>query len=91
MQTVSAISDNRVKVGAGTLYALLTRFETEVIVRKVRDDGRRKTYVLTKRGRELLDREYERLKASAAAYDDYLEEERRTALDTSNKEGGEKP
>ena len=74
MQTVSAISRDRVKVGAGTLYALLTRFEKEEIVRRVSDDGRRKTYALTGKGTELLEREYERLKDCIAAYDGYISE-----------------
>jgi len=73
MQTVAEISDGRVKVGAGTLYALLTRFEKEKIVVLVRDDGRRKTYELTEKGRELLDREYTRLKQGIEAYENYLE------------------
>jgi DNA-binding PadR family transcriptional regulator len=72
MQTISAISNDRVKVGAGTLYALLTRFEKEEIVIRISDDGRRKTYALTGKGRELLDREYKRLKESITAYDVYL-------------------
>jgi DNA-binding PadR family transcriptional regulator len=72
MQTVAAVSNGRVKVGAGTLYALLTRFEKEEIVIRIGDDGRRKTYALTEKGRGFLDREYGRLKESIAAYDDYL-------------------
>jgi len=72
MQTVSAISGDRVKVGAGTLYALLTRFENEGIVIRINDDGRRKTYALTEKGRGFLDREYERLKDSIAAYNNYI-------------------
>jgi DNA-binding PadR family transcriptional regulator len=72
MQKVSIISNDRVKVGAGTLYALLKRFEKEDIVLQVNDDGRRKTYVITKKGKELLDREYTRLKESIIAYDDYI-------------------
>jgi DNA-binding PadR family transcriptional regulator len=75
MQTVSSISSDRVKVGAGTLYALLTRFEKEEIVVRINDDGRRKTYAITEKGRGLLDREYERLKDSIAAYDDYISKE----------------
>ena len=71
MQTVSIISSDRVKVGAGTLYALLTRFENEEIILRVNDDGRRKTYALTEKGHRLLNREYERLKESIAAYDNY--------------------
>ena len=74
MQTVSAVSKNRVKIGAGTLYALLTRFENAGIVLQVSDDGRRKTYSLTEKGRELLDREYDRLHETIRAYDDYIGE-----------------
>ena len=74
MQTVSVISNDRVKVGAGTLYALLIRFEKEEIVIRIGDDGRRKTYALTDKGRGLLTREYARLKESIIAYDDYLAE-----------------
>ena len=74
MQTVSEISNDTVKVGAGTLYALLTRFESEGIIERVslpNNDPRRKTYTLTSKGRSELDREYERLKKSTAAYDSY--------------------
>jgi len=72
MQTVSVISNERVKVGAGTLYALLTRFEKEKIVIRVGDDGRRKIYEITEKGRGLLEREYKRLKESITAYDNYM-------------------
>ena len=72
MQTISVISNNRIKVGAGTLYALLKRFESEKIVFQVSDDGRRKTYVITDKGRELLNREYSRLKEAITAYDTYI-------------------
>jgi len=72
MQKVSAISNERVKVGAGTLYALLTRFENEGIILRIKDDGRRKTYKITEKGREFLEREYTRLKESIKAYDNYI-------------------
>jgi DNA-binding PadR family transcriptional regulator len=68
MHTVLTMSDSRLKVGAGTLYALLARFEKEGIVHMVSDDGRRKVYALTEKGRALLDREYLRLKDSVAVY-----------------------
>jgi DNA-binding PadR family transcriptional regulator len=71
MQAVSSISNGRVKVGAGTLYALLARFEKEEMVIRISDDGRRKTYALTEKGRGFLDREYGRLKESITAYDEY--------------------
>ena len=72
MQAVSTISHERVKVGAGTLYALLTRFENEDIILRVNDDGRRKTYKITEKGRKLLERDYLRLKEAIKAYDDYV-------------------
>jgi len=72
MKAVADISGGRVTVGAGTMYALLTRFEKEFIVRCSNYDGRRKAYTLTDKGREILDREYKRLIDSAAAYEKYL-------------------
>jgi DNA-binding PadR family transcriptional regulator len=78
MQEISLISRDSVKVGAGTMYALLTRFEGGGVVKRIADDGRRKTYALTTLGRSLLDREYQRLRQCIKAYDDYT------------KEGGEK-
>ena len=77
MKAVSDISDGRVTVGAGTLYALLTRFEKELIVRCTSHDGRRKTYELTAKGRQILAREYARLIDSIAAYERYVREARR--------------
>lgn len=62
MQSVSKISNGRVSLGAGTLYALLSRFESEKIVRIVEEDGRKKIYALTDKGKYILDEEYKRLK-----------------------------
>lgn len=63
MQMIQEITDGRVKVGAGTLYSLLSRFEKEKIIEQVEDDGRRKTYILTSKGEEVLENEHKRLKA----------------------------
>ncbi|WFA08242.1 helix-turn-helix transcriptional regulator [Tissierella sp. Yu-01] len=62
MQTITDRTKSRVVVGPGTLYTLLGRFQKEGIIEQVSDDGRRKTYVLTKSGRELLLEEHTRLK-----------------------------
>lgn len=75
MQKVSIISNDSVKIGAGTLYALLTRFEKEEIILRINDDGRRKTYTLTEKGHDLLKREYERLQETITAYDKYIQKE----------------
>jgi len=77
MKSVAEITKERVKVGAGTLYALLTRFEKEGIMLCISNDGRRKTYTLTNKGQEILKNEYQRLAESAAAYERFFEKEER--------------
>ena len=72
MEKVRVISKGRVKVGPGTLYAMLSKFEENGVIRKTSEEGRRKSYIITDRGNEMLiitDRgnemlwdEYERLR-----------------------------
>lgn len=62
MQTISDQTSGRVKIGPGTLYALLSRFEKEELIKQVSDDGRRKTYIISEDGRKLLSEEYTRLR-----------------------------
>lgn len=75
MQEISRLTDGRVKVGAGTLYALLSRFEKDKIIVQVSDDGRRKTYALTEKGRALLLAEYRRLQLLVENGKNYLRED----------------
>ena len=62
MQMIDEFTNGRVQVGPGTLYNLLSRFQGEGIIRLLSDDGRRKTYKLTKDGDLVLDQELNRLK-----------------------------
>lgn len=68
LDKVPAMTRNRVNVGSGTLYNLLEQFSAEGMIRETRVDGRRRSYILTDRGREMLDREYERIRAQAEDY-----------------------
>ena len=61
MEKVQRISKGRVKVGPGTLYAMLSKFEDNGINRRTAEDGRRKSYVITEYGMEMLRAEYDRL------------------------------
>ena len=61
MEKVQRISKGRVKVGPGTLYAMLSKFEDNGIIRRTAVDGRRKSYVITEYGMEMLRAEYDRL------------------------------
>ena len=40
-------TDDRVKLGPGTLYAILSTFETESVIKKFSQEGRRITYHIT--------------------------------------------
>lgn len=61
MKKVGEITNDRVKVGAGTLYSLLSRFEKEGIVNCVGNEGKRNIYKITAKGMELLLAEHSRL------------------------------
>ncbi len=61
MAEVEEISKGRVKVGPGTLYALLGRFEKENMIRETEVVGRKRSYIITEKGFEILQDEYKRL------------------------------
>ena len=64
MQRIRELSHDRVKMGPGTLYGVLTRMRNDGWIEQVDSEGdsRRKTYILTDLGRQELKREYQRLK-----------------------------
>ena len=61
MEAVHDISKGRVKVGPGTLYTLLGKFEKENIIRETEVQGRKRSYIITDKGKEILLVEYRRL------------------------------
>lgn len=61
MAAVDDISKGRVKVGPGTLYALLGKFQKENIIRETNVDGRRRSYIITEKGIAILKEEYDRV------------------------------
>ena len=61
MQKVEEISKGTVKVGPGTLYGAFTSLEKEGLIIKVKEENRRKSYVLTKKGKKVLISQIERL------------------------------
>lgn len=61
MDKVPAMTAGRVTVGSGTLYNLLEQFQEAGMIRLTRAEGRRRSYLLTPRGQEILAEEYERL------------------------------
>lgn len=68
LDRVPAMTDGRVTVGSGTLYNLLEQFLAEGMIRETKVEGRRRSYLLTPKGREMLDREFLRIRAQAQDY-----------------------
>lgn len=61
MTKVDQLTHGRVKVGPGTLYNLLEQFADAGFIRQTRVEGRRRSYILTDKGRWALDEEYRRI------------------------------
>ncbi len=62
MQNVELLSDNNVKIAAGTLYGALVNLTKQKLIAPVQSkDERRKTYQLTPKGYEILMLEYKRM------------------------------
>ena len=68
LDKVPSMTNNRVTVGSGTLYNLLEQFLDAGMIRETKMEGRRRSYILTARGRQMLDKEYERIQAQAMDY-----------------------
>lgn len=68
MDRVSSMTDGRVNVGPGTLYNLLEQFQEAGMIRLTKAEGRRRSYVLTEKGVQMLAEEYARLKKQTADY-----------------------
>lgn len=62
MQKVEAASGGAVRIGPGTLYGALTALEKEKLIARFDEVERRKRYVLTAPGRDVLDAELQRLR-----------------------------
>ena len=61
MVMVSVISNGRVSIGPGTLYAMLQKFEDNEIIEKTREENRKKWYLITDAGKQMLEDELKRL------------------------------
>ena len=61
----------RVRLGPGTLYTLLAKFQEEGLIAEAGVDGRKRSYQLTDKGKATFEEELARLRACV---DDGLEE-----------------
>ncbi len=68
LDRVPAMTTGRVHIGSGTLYTLLEQFLEAEMIRETKVEGRRRSYILTDKGREMLRKECERITAQLADY-----------------------
>ncbi|MCR1898850.1 PadR family transcriptional regulator [Irregularibacter muris] len=61
MQYVEKLTQGRVKIGPGTLYSLLSRFEEEEYIQMISEEENKKTYLITSLGNQMLEEEIKRL------------------------------
>ena len=74
LDKVPAMTNGRVNVGSGTLYNLLEQFLEEEYIIETKVEGRRRSYIITSKGKEILDKEVERIKAQLADYNTIFRE-----------------
>lgn len=75
LDKVPSMTNKRVSIGSGTLYTLLEQFLEAEMIRETKVEGRRRSYILTDKGREMLDREYRRICFQASDYRAVIGEE----------------
>lgn len=66
MSKANEISGGRVSIGPGTLYTMLSKFESNDLIRCVSVEPKRKNYIITNLGVAMLREEYARIACLAA-------------------------
>lgn len=59
---VDELSQGRIRIGPGTLYTLLGRFQEQKMIRETESAGRKRYYVITEKGKGMVYTEYARLR-----------------------------
>ena len=59
---VSELTNDRVRLGSGTIYGTLTKMQRDDIIRVFDDSDKKIVYEITEKGREILLSEIERIK-----------------------------
>ena len=61
-QKVKAMTDGEVVITPGTMYGSLSKMEKDGLIRFVREEDKRKLYVITETGEGILEKEIARIK-----------------------------
>jgi DNA-binding PadR family transcriptional regulator len=58
---VSLLTNNEVIISAGTMYGTLSKMEKDNLIKQTKEEGKRKYYISTSLGKEILDIELQRI------------------------------
>ena len=75
---IQTMTKGRVIVGPGTLYNVLDSFVQAEMIVETKVEGRRRSYLITRKGREMLEAEYRLLLTLTKDYQDCIREEEGT-------------
>lgn len=70
---VSQITNRRINLAPGTLYALLAQFLENDLIKRVEIDKKGKYYKITYEGKKLLEEEVQRLRLLIDNYEKYFD------------------
>lgn len=70
MSAVASMTNDEIKIGAGTLYTLLSRFQNDGYIELVDEVERKKIYQITKIGKRKLLEERRKLELQLKALDE---------------------
>lgn len=87
MDRVPAMTAGRVNVGSGTLYNLLEQFLETGMIRQTRAEGRKRSYILTEKGLETLETEFQRLQWQLSDYKRIMGKEDGNEKQKENRRG----
>lgn len=68
MNRVEEMTNGRVSIGPGTLYNLLEQFLSAEMIYETKVMGRRRSYILSPKGKQMLNDEYHRMELVMADY-----------------------
>ena len=62
IQEVDAMTGGEIRISPGTMYGSLSKMEKDGLIRFVREEDKRKLYVITELGKQVLELEAKRIK-----------------------------
>lgn len=62
VQTVERLTDGEIRLAPGTMYGSLSKMEKDGLIRFVKEEEKRKIYVIAPLGREVLELELKRIR-----------------------------